>query len=247
MMTPAWIVCAWPPLLWQASRAPQLHLTHLGTRVLSFGDESEPLHRPDPLGRRKRERSPPGVAWDWVRLLPGVVAMSDPLGLVTNLKLLDDQGEELTKSRPRFGCISSCMPCPGRAKSSVRCIRSLPVSATKGFAIASLDATAPPRSFANRCKYHEALAKKAFGRRRSTVRLDLRACVRLASAARPVDERVPPPRLARASGRISAHRASARAERDVAAVHEPGQAGRGERPEERARSAPSSRCSTAAP
>ena len=29
-MTPAWIVCAWPPLLWQASRAPQLHLTHLG-------------------------------------------------------------------------------------------------------------------------------------------------------------------------------------------------------------------------
>ena len=91
-MTPAWIVCAWPPLLWQASRAPQLHLTHLGTRVLNFGDERQPLHRANALGRR--DRSPrPGVAWDWVRLQPGVVAMADPLGLVTNLKLLDDQGE----------------------------------------------------------------------------------------------------------------------------------------------------------
>ena len=39
-MTPAWIVCAWPPLLWQASRAPQLHLTHLGTRVLNFGGQT---------------------------------------------------------------------------------------------------------------------------------------------------------------------------------------------------------------
>ena len=28
--------------------------------------------------------------------MPGVVAMSDPLGLVTNLTLLDDQGEALT-------------------------------------------------------------------------------------------------------------------------------------------------------
>jgi hypothetical protein len=36
-----------------------------------------------------------GVAWDWVQLQQGVVAMADPLGLVTNLKLLDDEGEAL--------------------------------------------------------------------------------------------------------------------------------------------------------
>jgi hypothetical protein len=96
VMTPAWIVCAWPPILWQASRAPQLHLTHLGTRVLSFGDESSPCTG-QTLWGDESENCSAGVAWDWVRLLPGVVAMSDPLGLVTNLKLLDDQGEALTQ------------------------------------------------------------------------------------------------------------------------------------------------------
>jgi len=94
-MTPAWIVCAWPPILWQASRAPQLHLMHLGTKVLNFGDEGMPCTGQTLWGEETDDHSA-GVAWDWVRLLPGVVAMSDPLGLVTNLKLLDDQGEALT-------------------------------------------------------------------------------------------------------------------------------------------------------
>jgi hypothetical protein len=94
-MTPAWIVCAWPPLLWQASRAPQLHLTHLGTRVLNFGDEQSPCSGQTLWGDEREEQSA-GVAWDWVRLQQGVVAMADPLGLVTNLKLLDDRGEALT-------------------------------------------------------------------------------------------------------------------------------------------------------
>ena len=94
-MTPAWIVCAWPPLLWQASRAPQLLLTHLGTRVLNFGDHHEPCTG-QTLWGDDREAQSAGVAWDWVQLQQGVVAMADPLGLVTNLKLLDDDGEALT-------------------------------------------------------------------------------------------------------------------------------------------------------
>jgi len=94
-MTPAWIVCAWPTLLWQASRAPQLHLTQLGTRVLNFGDELSPCTGQTLWGDEREEQSA-GVAWDWVRLQQGVVAMADPLGLVTNLKLLDERGEALT-------------------------------------------------------------------------------------------------------------------------------------------------------
>jgi hypothetical protein len=38
-----------------------------------------------------------GVAWDWVELQEGVVAMADPLGLVTNLKLLDAHGDALSE------------------------------------------------------------------------------------------------------------------------------------------------------
>ena len=41
-MTPAWIVYSWTPVLWQAASAPQLHLVHLGTRVLTFGDDDCP-------------------------------------------------------------------------------------------------------------------------------------------------------------------------------------------------------------
>ncbi len=93
-MTPAWIVCAWPPLLWQASRAPQLHLTHLGTRVLTLGGE-DCLCCGQTLWGDASEAQSAGVAWDWVQIQRGVVAMADPLGLVTNLKLLDDEGEAL--------------------------------------------------------------------------------------------------------------------------------------------------------
>ena len=128
-MTPAWIVCAWPPILWQASRAPQLHLTHLGTRVLNFGDESSPCTGQTLWGDESEDHSA-GVAWDWVRLMPGVVAMSDPLGLVTNLKLLDDQGEALTNveaggpTASARSCVAMAIRGPARA-----CIRSPPEAA----------------------------------------------------------------------------------------------------------------------
>lgn len=36
-----------------------------------------------------------GVAWDWVSLPAGVVAMVDPMSLVTNLQFLSPEGEVL--------------------------------------------------------------------------------------------------------------------------------------------------------
>lgn len=95
-MTPAWIVYAWPPVLWQASSAPDLHLVHLGTRVLTFGDEAGPCSGQTLWGDASEDHSA-GVAWDWVELQQGVVAMSDPFGMVTNLRLLDARGEALSQ------------------------------------------------------------------------------------------------------------------------------------------------------
>lgn len=37
-----------------------------------------------------------GVAWDWVQISRGVVAMADPMSVVTNLRLVGHQGEVLT-------------------------------------------------------------------------------------------------------------------------------------------------------
>jgi hypothetical protein len=93
-MTPAWIVYAWPPVLWQSASAPPLHLVHLGTRVLTLGDASGPCTG-QTLWGEDCETHTAGVAWDWVELRNGVVAMSDPLGMVTNLRLIDAHGDVL--------------------------------------------------------------------------------------------------------------------------------------------------------
>lgn len=97
-MTPAWIVCAWAPVLWQASAAPNLHLVHLGTRVLTFGDDDCPCSG-QTLWADDGEGATAGVAWDWIELRRGVVAMSDPLGMITNLRLLDPKGEVLSQTQ----------------------------------------------------------------------------------------------------------------------------------------------------
>lgn len=97
-MTPAWIVYAWAPVLWQAASAPELHLVHLGTRVLTFGDDESPCTGQTLWGDHSDACSA-GVAWDWVELRQGVVAMSDPLGMITNLRLIDAHGEEMTQTQ----------------------------------------------------------------------------------------------------------------------------------------------------
>lgn len=37
-----------------------------------------------------------GVAWDWVQVCGDVVAMADPMSVVTNLRLIGAEGEVLT-------------------------------------------------------------------------------------------------------------------------------------------------------
>jgi hypothetical protein len=95
---PTWALCAWAPVLWQASSAPQLHLIHLGTRVLSHGDEGGPCTG-QTLWCNDSEQCAAGVAWDWVVLREGVVAMSDPMGVITNLCLLDEDGAALNQTQ----------------------------------------------------------------------------------------------------------------------------------------------------
>jgi hypothetical protein len=97
-LPPAWIVCAWAPVLWQAAAAPDLHLIHLGTRVLTFGDDEFPCTG-QTLWADDGRGSSAGVAWDWIELRRGVVAMADPLGMVTNLRLIDAQGAVLNQAQ----------------------------------------------------------------------------------------------------------------------------------------------------
>ncbi len=93
-MTPPWIVRAWPPVAWPILDAPTFRLVHLGTQVLQAtthrGGTGQTL-----WGGRMPQGSA-GVAWDWIELSQGVVAMADPLGLVSNLQFVDGGGAVLS-------------------------------------------------------------------------------------------------------------------------------------------------------
>jgi hypothetical protein len=95
-MTPAWTVYAWPPVLWQAARAPRLQLVHLGTHVRKSDDGAAPPCGQTLWAQAGAADLAAGVAWDWVELRCGVVAIADPLGMVTNLTLLDEAGQALS-------------------------------------------------------------------------------------------------------------------------------------------------------
>ena len=94
-MPPPWIVCAWPPVLWQADTADRVDFIHLGTRVISYGDGGEPPSGQTLGAAAQADPHTAGVAWDWIEVQEGVVAMADPLGLMTNLRLLDASGDAL--------------------------------------------------------------------------------------------------------------------------------------------------------
>jgi hypothetical protein len=91
---PPWTLRAWPPLLWQADRKVNLHLRHLGTRVTNPGDQVSRTAG-QTLWASVSEDGEAGMAWDWVHLSRGVVAMADPLSVITNLRLIGPEGTVL--------------------------------------------------------------------------------------------------------------------------------------------------------
>jgi hypothetical protein len=96
MMTPTWAVRAWAPLLWQAEHKTPPPFSHLGTRVSGPPDSRQPCHGQTFWGG-SFEDGEAGLAWDWVQMgHSGVVAMADPMSVVTNLCLLGPRGEVLT-------------------------------------------------------------------------------------------------------------------------------------------------------
>lgn len=94
-MTPTWIVYAWPRILCEARRVDRLQFAHSTTRVLVSGDAARPSMGQTLWTGASENGTAAGVAWDWVCLPEGVVAMADPMALVTNLQFVSVEGEVL--------------------------------------------------------------------------------------------------------------------------------------------------------
>lgn len=91
----AWSLRAWPPLLWQAGDPEHAHFQHVGTLVTLNGDMPG-LTAGQTVWAARAAEGEAGMAWDWVQVARGVVAIADPMSVVTNVRLLGDEGEVLT-------------------------------------------------------------------------------------------------------------------------------------------------------
>lgn len=93
-MPPPWAIYAWPAILCQANDKRKARFTHVGTRVTSV-NAGRGLCAGQTVWTEQLDEGEAGIAWDWIEVADGVVAMANPLCVLTNLRLLGDQGELL--------------------------------------------------------------------------------------------------------------------------------------------------------
>lgn len=91
-----WALHAWPPLLWQARKPQPVHFHHVSTRVATNSTDSSHAAAGQTVWTAHAADGDAGMAWDWIEIARGVVALADPMSLVTNVRLIGDQGEVLT-------------------------------------------------------------------------------------------------------------------------------------------------------
>ncbi len=72
-----------------------MRFQHLGTLVTVAGNERGPACG-QTIWAGHGDEGDAGMAWDWVQIAQGVVAMADPMAVVTNLRLVGSDGIVLT-------------------------------------------------------------------------------------------------------------------------------------------------------
>ena len=91
---PPWSLRTWPPIAWQIDLGSPMRWQHLATRIHNTGDYLVHLAGQTVWAGRFDDDAA-GVAWDWIQLPRGIVAMVDPMAVVTNLRLVGPTGESL--------------------------------------------------------------------------------------------------------------------------------------------------------
>jgi hypothetical protein len=81
--------------LWQAGAHPRVRFHHIDTCVV-LPSETTGWPAGQTVWATSLADCQAGMAWDWVQITQGVVAIADPMSLVTNLRLIGDEGEVLT-------------------------------------------------------------------------------------------------------------------------------------------------------
>jgi hypothetical protein len=120
----SWVLMSWPEVHWelpsQESHWPLFQ--HMGTNVRGDLDDAGRRMGETVWAARLDDDRVIGAAWEWVELRPGVPAISDPNGFVTNGCLLDANGAALEEPGVIVGLnrIARTIPWQGVVARAVR-------------------------------------------------------------------------------------------------------------------------------
>jgi hypothetical protein len=119
-----WVITSWPIIERPSGIAPRIatDLQHLGTVVSGDCDEFGRL-----LGHTiwGAEDLRIGVAWDWTETLDGVFALSDPMGVVSNIGFVDAAGASVPEAitTVQLNRITHCLPWQAEVSKATRGLR----------------------------------------------------------------------------------------------------------------------------
>lgn len=97
MTVPAWHVINWSsvPIATRAFRGAYSLFTHLGTHI---DEETTGTRSGQALWGLRVGKDVVGLAFDWAEITRGVPVLSDPMQILSNVALLDDQGQPLPEA-----------------------------------------------------------------------------------------------------------------------------------------------------
>jgi hypothetical protein len=97
MLMRSWVLKSWPEVAWQLPSDLRLGpvFQHMGTEVRPDVDDHGRAVGETVWAARLADDRLIGAAWEWVEVLPGVPAIRDPNGIISNLRLMGDDGQEL--------------------------------------------------------------------------------------------------------------------------------------------------------
>lgn len=114
MLMRSWVLKSWPEVMWQlpADLRQGPVFQHMGTEVRPDLDDHGRAVGETVWAARLADDRLIGAAWEWVEVLPGVPAIRDPNGIISNLRLVDDDGQELEELQLIVGMnrIAHAMP-----------------------------------------------------------------------------------------------------------------------------------------
>jgi hypothetical protein len=92
----SWVLKSWPEVVWQPPASASLWpvFQHMGTGIREEPDEQGRTVGETVWAAQLDDGSVLGAAWEWVEAAPGVPALRDPNGFISNLTFVGDDGCE---------------------------------------------------------------------------------------------------------------------------------------------------------